>query len=56
VLFWRNTRMLIEPSSAVVIAAIRRYPQLFSGKKVGAIISGANIHPREWLALTETVE
>ena len=56
VLFWGNTRMLIEPSSAVVIAAIRRYPHLFSGKKVGAIISGANIHPREWLALTEVME
>jgi threonine dehydratase len=56
VLFWRNTRMLIEPSSAVVIAAIRANPQLFAGKKVGAIISGANIHPREWLALTEVVE
>ncbi len=53
VLFWRNTRMLIEPSSAVVIAAIKRYPRVFSGKKVGAIISGANIHPREWLTLTE---
>lgn len=56
VLFWRNTRMLIEPSSAVVIAAIGAHPQLFAGKKVGAIISGANIHPGEWLALTEVVE
>jgi threonine dehydratase len=55
-LYWRNTRMLIEPSSAVAIAAIRLYPELFSGKKVGAIISGANIHPREWLALTEAAE
>jgi threonine dehydratase len=55
-LFWRYTRMLIEPSSAVVIAAIRRYPHLFADKKVGVIISGANIHPRDWLALTEAVE
>jgi threonine dehydratase len=55
VLFWRHTRMLIEPSSAVAIAAIRRYPKVFSGRKVGAIISGANIHPKEWLALTEAV-
>jgi threonine dehydratase len=53
VFFWRHTRMLIEPSSAVAIAAIRRHPQVFSGRKVGAIISGANIHPKEWLALTE---
>jgi threonine dehydratase len=55
VLFWRHTRMLIEPSSAVAIAAIRRHPQVFSGRKVGVIISGANIHPKEWLALTEAV-
>jgi len=55
VLFWRHTRMLIEPSSAVAIAAIRRYREVFSGRKVGVIISGANIHPKEWLALTEAL-
>jgi threonine dehydratase len=55
-LFWRHTRMLIEPSSAVVIAAIRHYPHLFSGKRVGAIITGANIHPKDWLALTGSLE
>jgi len=52
--FWRHTRMLIEPSSAVVIAAIRQHPELFSGKKVGAIISGANIDPADWLSLVRT--
>lgn len=52
-LFWQHTRMLIEPSSAVVIAVLAQYPELFSGKKVGAIITGANIHPAEWISLVQ---
>ena len=41
-LVWLRMKIIIEPSSAVVIAAIRDYPEIFSGKKVGAIISGGN--------------
>ena len=52
VLFWRKCKILIEPSSATVIAAIHRYPDIFSGKKVGAILSGGNIHPADWVKLT----
>jgi threonine dehydratase len=53
-LFWQKLKILIEPSSATVIAAIRKHPEIFAGKKVGAIISGGNIHPAEWLKLTGT--
>jgi len=52
VLFWRQCKILIEPSSATVIAAIRRHPGIFSGKKVGAILTGGNIHPADWVELT----
>ena len=52
VLFWQKLKLLIEPSSATVIAAIRNHPEIFAGKKVGAIISGGNIHPADWLKLT----
>jgi threonine dehydratase len=52
VLFWQKMKILIEPSSATVLAAISKYPELFAGRKVGAIISGGNIHPAEWLRLT----
>jgi len=52
ILFWQKLKMLIEPSSATVIAAIRSHPEIFAGKKVGAIISGGNIHPADWLGLT----
>jgi threonine dehydratase len=51
-LAWQTLRLVIEPSSATVIAAIAKHPELFGGHKVGAIISGGNIHPAEWCALT----
>jgi threonine dehydratase len=35
--------MIIEPSSATVIAAILEHPSIFAGKKVGLILSGGNI-------------
>ena len=52
ILFWQKLKILIEPSSATVIAAISNHPEIFAGKKVGAIISGGNIHPADWLKLT----
>ena len=42
-LIWQRFRMLIEPSSATVIAAILASPEDFSGQRVGAIISGGNV-------------
>ena len=51
-LFWQELRMVIEPSSATVIAAIRNHPEVFAGKKVGAIISGGNIDPGAWQSMT----
>jgi len=52
-LFWKEIRMTIEPSSATVIAAINNHPEVFHGKKVGAIISGGNIDPAGWVSLLE---
>lgn len=37
------TGMWVEPSSATVIAAIQRYPELFAEKHVGVVISGGNV-------------
>lgn len=56
ILFWKKLKILIEPSSATVIAAVRNHPEIFAGRKVGALISGGNIHPAEWLKLTETAD
>ena len=51
-LFWLELRLLIEPSSATVIAAVRNHPEIFGRKKVGVIISGGNIDPGTWLTMT----
>ena len=53
-LTWQTLKLVIEPSSATVIAAIRKHPEIFGGHKVGTIISGGNIHPADWCALTGT--
>jgi threonine dehydratase len=42
-LVWQHFRMLIETSSATVIAAILASPEDFSGLRVGTIISGGNV-------------
>jgi len=54
-LFWLELRLLIEPSSATVIAAVRNHPEIFGDKKVGVIISGGNIDPGNWLTMTREV-
>jgi len=54
-LFWQELRLVIEPSSATVIAAVRNHPEVFAGKKVGAIISGGNIEPGHWQSLTSAL-
>jgi threonine dehydratase len=42
-MIWERMKIIIEPSSAVPIAAMMEHPQYFTGKKVGAIISGGNV-------------
>jgi threonine dehydratase len=49
---WRHFRLLVEPSSAVVLAAIQQQAGHFRGKKVAAIISGGNITPAEWIKVS----
>lgn len=41
-LVFELTEQWIEPSSATVIAAIKRYPELFAEQRIGVIISGGN--------------
>lgn len=42
-LVWERMKLVIEPSSAVPLAAILRHRALFAGKRVGVIISGGNV-------------
>jgi threonine dehydratase len=41
-LAWERLKILIEPSSATVLAAVLRYREHFAGQRVGLILSGGN--------------
>lgn len=42
-LIWERMKIIIEPSSATVLAVIKENPGIFRGKRVGLIISGGNV-------------
>ncbi len=42
-LVWQRMKIVIEPSSAVAMAAILKNPELFAGKRVGVIFTGGNV-------------
>jgi len=42
-LCWQRMKIVMEPSSAVAIAAILKNPEVFAGKKVGVILTGGNV-------------
>jgi threonine dehydratase len=42
-LIWERMKIVIEPSSAVPLAAVLANSTLFSGKRVGVILSGGNV-------------
>lgn len=42
-LVWKRMKIVIEPSSAVPLAAILRNPDIFRGKRVGVIVTGGNV-------------
>jgi len=42
-LVWERMKIIIEPSSATVLAVVKENPGVFRGKKTGLIISGGNV-------------
>jgi len=46
-LVWERMKIIIEPSSATVLAVIKENPGLFKGKRTGLIISGGNVDFRK---------
>jgi threonine dehydratase len=42
-LVFERLKIVIEPSSAVVLAAMLRHRERFAGLRVGAIFSGGNV-------------
>jgi threonine dehydratase len=42
-LIWKRMKIVMEPSSAVPLAAILKNPDVFAGKRVGVIVTGGNV-------------
>jgi threonine dehydratase len=42
-LLWEICKQLVEPSSAVVLAAVLAQPERFAGRRVGLVLSGGNV-------------
>jgi threonine dehydratase len=40
---WERMKIIIEPSSAVPVAAVLKHPQRFSDHRVGIVITGGNV-------------
>ncbi|MFZ1677880.1 MAG: threonine/serine dehydratase [Saprospiraceae bacterium] len=50
---WERMKIIIEPSSAVAVAAVIRYKDQFKGKKVGVILTGGNVDLKEMMKLMD---
>ncbi len=42
-LIWERMKIIVEPSAAVCLAAIKQHPELFTDKNIGIILSGGNV-------------
>lgn len=42
-LIWKRLKIVMEPSSAVPLAAILKNPRVFAGRRVGVIVTGGNV-------------
>jgi len=42
-LIWQRMKLVVEPSSAVALAALLKQPDIFRNKKVGVILTGGNV-------------
>lgn len=42
-LLWERLKLVVEPSSAIALAAVLAQPERFRGRRVGIILSGGNV-------------
>jgi len=42
-LIWETMKIIVEPSSAITLAAVIKNKNTFKGKRVGLILSGGNV-------------
>lgn len=56
-LIWLRMKIIVEPSSAIVLAAVIRHRQRFAGMRIGLILSGGNVDldALPWLAQRRSI-
>ena len=42
-LLWTRTKQLVEPSSAIALAAMLQHRERFAGQRIGVVLSGGNV-------------
>ncbi|MEZ5461060.1 pyridoxal-phosphate dependent enzyme [Dokdonella sp.] len=42
-LIWQRMKIIVEPSAAIVLAAVLRHRERFAGMRIGLILSGGNV-------------
>ncbi|HEY5971166.1 MAG TPA: pyridoxal-phosphate dependent enzyme, partial [Pseudoxanthomonas sp.] len=42
-LLWQVAKQLVEPSSAIALAAVLQQPARFAGRRIGVVLSGGNV-------------
>jgi threonine dehydratase len=42
-LLWQRLKQIVEPSSAIALAAVLAHRERFAGLRVGVILSGGNV-------------
>jgi threonine dehydratase len=42
-LLWERSKLVVEPSSAIALAAVLRHRERFAGRRVGVVLSGGNV-------------
>ena len=42
-MIWERLKMVVEPSSATVLAAVLKHPEAFKNQRVGLILTGGNV-------------
>jgi threonine dehydratase len=42
-LLWNELKLVVEPSSATVLAAVLKYPERFVARRVGLVLTGGNV-------------
>ncbi len=40
---WERMKIIVEPSAAVTLGALRSQPERFRGRRIGLILSGGNV-------------